>query len=203
MVGRYPDHDVLSQTRHWDELTRRVILDRVENVPSIRFFTAEEAATLKAFCDIVTAQDGEPRIPVLSYIDEKLQAGEARRLAVLRPARRRRDMASVARGLDDEARSRSVRLVRQRTARSRRSTSSHRFSKANLHGGVWETMNVARAFKVVMRYVAQAFYSHPWAWNEIGFGGPAYPRGYGAFGSPHLGERESRGRARRRCTTTR
>ena len=23
-----------------------------------------------------------------------------------------------------------------------------------------------------------AFYSHPWAWNEIGFRGPAYPRGY-------------------------
>ena len=23
-----------------------------------------------------------------------------------------------------------------------------------------------------------AFYSHPWAWNEIGFPGPAYPRGY-------------------------
>ena len=66
----------------------------------------------------------------------------------------------------------------------------HRFSKAQMHGGVWDTMNVARAFSVVMRYVAQAFYSHPWAWNEIGFGGPAYPRGYSAFGSPHLGERE-------------
>ena len=42
-----------------------------------------------------------------------------------------------------------------------------------------------------MRYVAQAFYSQPASWNEIGFGGPAYPRGYGAFGSPGLGERES------------
>jgi hypothetical protein len=52
-------------------------------------------------------------------------------------------------------------------------------------------MNVARAWKVVTRYVVQAFYSHPWAWNEIGFGGPAYPRGYGAFGSPDLGEKDS------------
>ena len=23
-----------------------------------------------------------------------------------------------------------------------------------------------------------AYYSHPWAWDEIGFGGPAYPRAY-------------------------
>ena len=29
-----------------------------------------------------------------------------------------------------------------------------------------------------MRYACTAFYAHPWAWNEIGFGGPAYPRGY-------------------------
>ena len=37
------------------------------------------------------------------------------------------------------------------------------------------------------------FYSHPWAWNEIGFGGPAYPRGYSRFGSPQLqhAERET------------
>jgi hypothetical protein len=41
-----------------------------------------------------------------------------------------------------------------------------------------------------MRDVCEAFYSHPWAWNEIGFGGPAYPRGYAAFGNPELGERE-------------
>ena len=44
---------------------------------------------------------------------------------------------------------------------------------------------------VLMRDVCQAFYSHPWAWNEIGFGGPAYPRGYSRFGSPHLQHGES------------
>jgi hypothetical protein len=39
-----------------------------------------------------------------------------------------------------------------------------------------------------MRAILSAFYSHPWAWNEIGFGGPAYPRGYARFGP---GQRES------------
>ena len=37
-----------------------------------------------------------------------------------------------------------------------------------------------------MRVTLACFYSHPWAWNEIGFGGPAYPRGYSRFGSPEL-----------------
>jgi hypothetical protein len=33
-----------------------------------------------------------------------------------------------------------------------------------------------------MRMILAAFYAHPWAWNEIGFGGPAYPRGYMRLG---------------------
>jgi hypothetical protein len=24
----------------------------------------------------------------------------------------------------------------------------------------------------------EAYYAHPWAWDEVGFGGPAYPRAY-------------------------
>ena len=37
---------------------------------------------------------------------------------------------------------------------------------------------VRRLWSVWMRYACAAFYSHPDAWSEIGFGGPAYPRGY-------------------------
>jgi hypothetical protein len=55
---------------------------------------------------------------------------------------------------------------------------------------VWDELPCATAWSVVMRGVLSEFYSHPWAWNEIGFGGPAYPRGYAAFGSPELGEEE-------------
>ena len=52
-----------------------------------------------------------------------------------------------------------------------------------------------------MRDLRRQFYAHPWAWNEIGFGGPAYPRGYARFGSPHLAAASARrGRARRRST---
>ena len=74
--GRYPDFDVLEQAEHWDEATRKVVLDRVENVPPIRFFEPREARTLEAFCDVVTHQDAEPRIPVLNYVDERLHRGQ-------------------------------------------------------------------------------------------------------------------------------
>jgi hypothetical protein len=192
MHGRYPDYDVLEQAGHWDEVTRRVVLDRVNEVPEIRFFGLEEAETLTAFADIVLAQDAEPRIPVMAYVDEKLFKGE-------RDGYRYFDMPDddetwrrVARGLDEEAR----RFGRDRFALlgvDEQLELCHRLANGDLHGGAWDTLNVSRAWSVVMRYLMQAFYSHPWAWNEIGFGGPAYPRGYSRFGSPHLqsAEREA------------
>jgi hypothetical protein len=190
MVGRYPDYDILEQQGHWDEVTKRVVLDRVQNVPPIRFFAPAEADTLKAFCDVVTAQDDEPRIPVLSYIDEKLEGGVGDGWQYYDLPGDGETWRRVARGLDEEARRETFDSFAAAPPEARVGI-VHRFSKAELHGGTWETVNVGRAWKVVMRYVVQAFYSHPWAWNEIGFGGPAYPRGYGAFGSPKLGEEES------------
>jgi len=190
MVGRYPTYDVLTQQNHWDEVTRRVVIERVENVPEIEFFTEAEADTLKAFCDIATAQDSEPRIPVLSYIDEKLATTTGDGYQYYDLPADGETWRRVARGLDEEARRRSYDSFAA-APEDVQVYIVHDFSQAKMHGGVWETVNVGRAWTVVMRYVVQAFYSHPWAWNEIGFGGPAYPRGYGAFGSPHLGEEEA------------
>lgn len=31
---------------------------------------------------------------------------------------------------------------------------------------------------LLVQDVVDAYYAHPYAWDEIGFGGPAYPRGY-------------------------
>jgi hypothetical protein len=126
----------------------------------------------------------------LNYVDERLHRG-------LRDGWQYFDQPDddevwhrVAGGLDDEARARSFESYADASLDARVEI-VHLFSRAQLHGGAWATMNVARAWSTVMRYVVAAFYAHPWAWNEIGFGGPAYPRGYGAFGTPSLGERES------------
>jgi Gluconate 2-dehydrogenase subunit 3 len=187
--GRYPDYDVLAEIDHWDEVTRRVVLDRVHNVPPFRFFDEHERDVLKAFCDTLLAQDAEPRIPVLSYIDEKLHAGTGDGYQFYDLPFDGEVWRCVARGLDDEARALGVGSFIE-LAEHHRNQVVHRFAQAELTGGVWATLSVSRAFSVVVRYANQAFYSHPWSWNEIGFGGPAYPRGYAAFGNAELGERE-------------
>ncbi len=187
MHGRYPDFNVLDEIDHWDEATRRVVLERVEQVPPIRFFTNEEARTLGAFCDAVMAQDREPRIPVLNMVDAKLFAGVLDGFQFEDLPDDRETWRRVAAGLDAAARQHGVREF---------ATAPHEiqarvigaFADGELHGEVWDELPPARAWSVVMRAVLSAFYSHPWAWNEIGFGGPAYPRGYARFGA---GQRES------------
>ncbi|HUB03819.1 MAG TPA: gluconate 2-dehydrogenase subunit 3 family protein [Solirubrobacteraceae bacterium] len=187
MRGRYPDYDVLDEADHWDEVTRRLVLDRVHNVPPIRFFTAPEANTLGAFCDLVLAQDDDPKIPVLNMVDAKLFAGELDGFRYEDMPDDRETWRLVALGLDAASRQHraasfvdAAAEVRQRVVEA--------FAEGKLHGEIWDDLPPARAWKVVTRAMLSAFYSHPWAWNEIGFGGPAYPRGYARIGA---GERES------------
>jgi hypothetical protein len=181
--GRYPDFDVLEQIDHWDEVTRRVVLERVEKVPPIRFFDEREAATLGAFCDTVLAQHSEPRVPVLAMVDAKLHAHEldGYRHADMPPDPQ--TWRQVARCLDTEAR--ALRADDFASAsQGIRDTIVGRFAAGELE---WEGFPAEKAWSVVMRMVLAAFYSHPWAWNEIGFGGPAYPRGFARLGP---GQRE-------------
>jgi len=181
MHGRYPDYDVLEQADHWDEATRRVVLARVHDVPPIRFFTPEEASTLQEFCDTVLAQDDEPRIPTLNFIDEKLHEGRGE-------GYRYHDMPPdgeawriVAAGLDEAAVQAGASSFVGAPVHQRLEI-CHAFSQGELRGGAWDRVNVERAWGLVMRDALSAYYAHPWAWNEIGFGGPAYPRGYSRLG---------------------
>jgi hypothetical protein len=190
MHGRYPDYDVLEQAEHWDELTRRVVLDRVRRVPAVRFFSAAEAASLDRLCDLLTAQRDDPRIAVLNYVDEKLHDGKLDGYQYEGMPDDRDTWRIVAAGLDQHALSRAGADSFAVAPPELQEDIVDELAKGELDlGGI----DARHAFSVVMRGVLSAFYAHPWAWNEIGFGGPAYPRGYSRFGSPHLqaAERET------------
>ena len=185
-LGRYPDYDVLAETSHWDSLTRQVVLDRVEHVPPLRFFDEREQRTLRAFCDLVTAQDAEPRIPVLEMVDEKFHANRLDGFRFHDMPRDPETWKLVARKLDETAVQRGG--VKEGGFAAADRELQRRIVEAFSEGELdWGELPVKRAWTVVMRAVLSAFYSHPWAWNEIGFGGPAYPRGFARLGA---GQRE-------------
>lgn len=185
MSERYPGYDVLAK-RHspsWNEQTRRVIDERLALPRSPRFLDEETWATLAAVCDrIVPQPSARPPVPVAAMIDAKLLA-DARdgyrdyRLPPLREAWQRGLAA-----LDAEAYARHG-MRFHRLTREGQDALLREAQNGRLRHRAWRGMDCAVFFaKRLLTDIVAAYYGHPTAWNEIGFGGPASPRGYVRMG---------------------
>ncbi|MGH3510949.1 MAG: gluconate 2-dehydrogenase subunit 3 family protein [Pseudonocardiaceae bacterium] len=185
MIGRYPDFDVLDAVDTWDAATKKVVLARLDPPGPLRFFTSDEEPALRVLCDIVLDQDSEPRVPVAEMVDGKLADGKLDGYQYADMPDDRETWRLVLRGLDHTATT-GYQVNFAGCTETQRDAIVSEFAHGRLVGGGWDDLNVTRAWSVVMRMMLAAFYSHPWAWNEIGFGGPAYPRGYMRLGGPGM-----------------
>jgi Gluconate 2-dehydrogenase subunit 3 len=186
MIGRYPDFDVFDAVDTWDPATRKVIEERMALAGKpLRFFAGELQRlepTLRAFCDTVMAQDEDPRVPVAEFVDDKLAAGRGEGYQYADMPDDRETWRLVLEGLDQSARERTDGSSFAEAGDEVREAIIEDFSQGECYGGSWDRLNVSRAWSVCVGAVLKGFYSHPWAWNEIGFGGPAYPRGFMRMG---------------------
>jgi hypothetical protein len=182
MIGRYPDFDVLSAAETWDHATQKVVMARLDPSGPMRFFTAEQEPALRAFCDTVLAQDGEPRVPVAEFVDDKLAAGRLDGYQYADMPDDRDTWRITLAGLDHTAAAAHTAAGFAAADPAAREAIVDDFAHARLSGGPWEQLDVSHAWSVCLRSLLAGFYSHPWAWNEIGFGGPAYPRGFMRLG---------------------
>jgi hypothetical protein len=181
MIGRYPDYDVFSAEASWDEVTRDVVKQRLSAGGALRFFEPGQEPALRALCDTTTAQDREPRVPVAEMVDTKLADGRLDGFRYADMPDDRETWKLVLRGVDETARERGADGFAALDPNGREALVES-ISKGELGGGTWAQLNVRRAWSVCIRAILAALYSHPWAWNEIGFGGPAYPRGFMRLG---------------------
>ncbi|MGH9045901.1 MAG: gluconate 2-dehydrogenase subunit 3 family protein [Acidimicrobiales bacterium] len=175
---RFPGYDVTAASDTWDPVTRRVVLGRLGAAGPLRFFTAEEAVTARALLDRLVAQDHEPWVSLLEPIDRRLadRAGDGYRYADMPEDPEAWRESLVA--LDDEARARHDLSFAELASNQQMQV----IESIRTADGEWRGLPAKRVFSLWIRYACTAFYSHPWAWNEIGFGGPAYPRGYANLG---------------------
>jgi hypothetical protein len=177
----FPGYDVLAKRLgpSWNEKTREVVTHRLSIGAEPHFFAADEFQTLLAAAARITPQPSHrPPIPVAALVDDKLHRGRAdgyRRdgLPQEREAWRRGLKALDAEAIDAygtrfhelPAADQDVLLARMQ--------------KGELRGRAWDGMPSDTFFKRRMaRDIVLAYYAHPTAWSEIGWGGPASPRGY-------------------------
>ena len=193
MVGRYPDYDVLESATDWDPATRRAVLARLRVGSELHFFQAAEEPVVRAFLDLLLDQDGEPRVPAVELLDQRLAAGRLDGFQYQDMPDDRDTWRLVLQGIDQAAQERAgVGFPKAPNAVQAEIVGA--LAGGRLRAPALSGINVRRAYSVCLRMAAAAFYSHPWAWNEIGFGGPAYPRGFMRIGPTSVREpREKRG----------
>ncbi|HVV94498.1 MAG TPA: gluconate 2-dehydrogenase subunit 3 family protein [Hyphomicrobiales bacterium] len=177
----YPHYDVLAKrnTPSWNDQTRAVIDVRLGAVPPRRFFTEAEWTTLVALCDRVIPQPerAEP-VPITPWIDARLQEGHGSgtRFADLPPGPEawRHGLAAI----DAEAILRFGQRF-HRLAAAEQDLILTAIDAGKGRAEAWSSLPGRKFFRhLVLITVAEIYYAHPAAWSEIGFGGPASPRGY-------------------------
>lgn len=181
MTDRYPGYDVLAKrdTPSWNALTRQVIDARLATPNAPTYLSEQEWQTLNAVCARIVPQPGHRSpVPIAALVQQKLadNQGDGYRQDCLPPLREawRRGLAA----LDSAAHSRHGThfYALDATVQDQllQEMQNGEFSDSALDGMPADTFFKER----LARDILAAYYSHPTSWNEIGFGGPASPRGY-------------------------
>ena len=183
MSERYPGYDVLAKrhTPSWNEQTRRVIDRRLALPSEPRFFSEAEWRTLEAVCRRIMPQPkSRPPVPIAAMVDAKLfeDHGDGYRDHRLPAAREawRRGLAAI----DQEAR-RRYGVPFDALDDAEQDALLRAAQEGLLADPAWQVMDCALFFaKRLLPDIVMSHYAHPR--NEIGFGGPASPRGYVRMG---------------------
>jgi hypothetical protein len=176
--GRYPDFDVLDSVRAWDDVTAGVVLARLALPGELAFFSPAEVGVAAPLLDHLLAQDSDPRIPVLALIDARLAAGETDGWHYDELPEDGQAWRDTLLFLDEDAQQQHHGRGFAYLIGAEQAALIQAVQDLSRDGADWHGWSATHVWSLWTRYACTAFYSHPWSWNEIGFPGPAYPRGY-------------------------
>ncbi len=180
--SRYPGYDVLAKrtSDDWDDQTREVVRQRLEDIPPIRFLTPGETRLLEAVCArILRSPDGEGRIPIVPWSDEKLfqDRRDGYRYEDLPPLREAWRLGLA--GIDESAHILYDGRPFADVGADAQDEVLRRVARGEAPGASWQRVPAKRFFRDVLCLTAvKIHYAHPHAWSAIGYSGPSSPRGH-------------------------
>jgi hypothetical protein len=180
--GYYPGFSTMAQRKFWDAATRDLITMRVEQPPPIRYFTVEQACFWRAVFDHLIPQHdrmADRRIPLVETLDERLYQNLTIGYRYEDMPQNREAYRLGQEAIDEEAKARfGGAFVHLPNRQQDEVLKAIHDSKPEAASAIWKSMPVGRFWMMLMQDALESYYSHPWSWDEIGFGGPAYPRAY-------------------------
>ena len=176
---RYPGYNVLSQVKEWDPHTRDIVLKRLGPFPGLKYLTPEETQMLKTIAAHIIYDERDVILTyVIHQLDQTLSSniGESERKP---EAPQAKDL--IRRGLT--ALNRVALKISQKAFVELDSATQFKIIASLQTETVepipdWSRIPPQELFKKLAGMITSAYYSHPTIWSEIGYGGPAYPRGY-------------------------
>jgi hypothetical protein len=157
--SRYPGFDVMVLKDEWDEHTRHVIDQRMRPPAAPRFFTVGEAGALRAACARLLAEtDGWLLDKVVEHIDSRLAGGSGEGY---RPEEQPPEAAFWRAG---------VGRLGEGFAGAPPEQQDQRLKALQQEDPPF--------FKALLKEAMTGYCSLPPVWSFMGYGGPAFPRGY-------------------------
>lgn len=181
----YLTYDVLDKwdSPSWNDQTREAIRKRLQDVPPRRFLSQEQWFLLQAIvARLVPQPEREEPVPIVPWIDDMLQQNHT-------PGYRYADMPPMReawqRGLDAiaaEARNRHGKPFEELSPEDQDALLTD-VQHNHVENRYWGDLPPGGFFlHHLLKTTVGVYYSHPAAWSEIGYGGPASPRGYARLG---------------------
>ncbi|WP_159888440.1 gluconate 2-dehydrogenase subunit 3 family protein [Paenibacillus puerhi] len=176
---RYPSFNVLDEKDEWDDHTQKIVTSRIDFVVGFQFLTKQEAELLRSVCSLLVDDSSSDALAkVVVHIDRSLYSS---------PGEGQRKVGVPA----------APELIRQGLS-ALEQTSQHNYSSSfsqvdatgqkqmigDISTGkaepaeVWHDIPQKIFFDSLMRFTVESYCSHPRVWSDIGYAGPAYPRGY-------------------------
>lgn len=178
----YRHYDVMAKwdSPSWNDTTRRVVRKRLTDIPPRRFLDEDEWRLLAAICARLLPQPdrSQDAVPIVPWLDEKLHKGEGEgyRYEDLPPMREAWRIG--LKGVEGESRRRYGTRFTSLPPDAQDGVLAA-IQRGEVEDPSWQRVPPQRFFRnVLLSTVVGIYYSHPSAWSECGFGGPASPRGY-------------------------
>jgi hypothetical protein len=181
----YPGYDVLSKWRSpsFNDATRQVLTARLAEPPRFRFFDGHEARLLQAIVErLIPQPDRLDPIPLARWIDRYLFEGQDQGYREAGTPPRADAWRRGLAGIDGEAKRRFQEGFADLGPEPQDEV-LQAVQRGDADPKIWRDHDAAKFFgDDLLTLAAQLYYTHPDAWSEIGFGGPASPRGYVRMG---------------------